>query len=134
MAKTVGARPDTIDRDQRLRFVCGPKAAQVAATRQRPESGQRKRSCFQDLWESPLTDSNRRPLPYHGSALPTELRGRARVQGSAYAASRRSAMTRAMAKEDVAAGDGALRTWRTFGADVKAKSSNNVPSRAMAWA
>src|SRR4029077_2417694 len=27
---------------------------------------------------SPLTDSNRRPLPYHGSALPTELRGRSR--------------------------------------------------------
>ena len=26
---------------------------------------------------SPLTDLNRRPLPYHGSALPTELRGRA---------------------------------------------------------
>jgi hypothetical protein len=26
--------------------------------------------------ESPLPDSNRRPLPYHGSALPTELRGR----------------------------------------------------------
>jgi Polyphosphate kinase 2 (PPK2) len=26
--------------------------------------------------ESPLTDSNRRPLPYHGSALPAELRGR----------------------------------------------------------
>src|ERR687890_1743186 len=26
---------------------------------------------------SPLPDSNRRPLPYHGSALPTELRGRA---------------------------------------------------------
>jgi len=25
---------------------------------------------------SPLSDSNRRPLPYHGSALPTELRGR----------------------------------------------------------
>ena len=25
---------------------------------------------------SPLTDSNRRPLPYHGSALPAELRGR----------------------------------------------------------
>src|SRR5262245_3429469 len=24
---------------------------------------------------SPLADSNRRPLPYHGSALPTELRG-----------------------------------------------------------
>src|SRR5262249_4147277 len=32
---------------------------------------------------SPLTDSNPRPLPYHGSALPTELRGqgsRARYQ------------------------------------------------------
>ncbi len=30
------------------------------------------------LWDgSPLPDSNRRPLPYHGSALPTELRGRA---------------------------------------------------------
>src|SRR5262245_19462495 len=29
------------------------------------------------LWfASPLPDSNRRPLPYHGSALPTELRGR----------------------------------------------------------
>jgi hypothetical protein len=28
------------------------------------------------LVESPLPDSNRRPLPYHGSALPTELRGR----------------------------------------------------------
>jgi hypothetical protein len=27
--------------------------------------------------KSPLPDSNRRPLPYHGSALPTELRGRA---------------------------------------------------------
>src|SRR3954454_3600436 len=24
---------------------------------------------------SPLTESNRRPLPYHGSALPSELRG-----------------------------------------------------------
>ena len=25
--------------------------------------------------ESPLTESNRRPSPYHGDALPTELRG-----------------------------------------------------------
>ena len=25
---------------------------------------------------SPLSDSNRRPPPYHGGALPTELRGR----------------------------------------------------------
>jgi len=28
---------------------------------------------------SPLTDSNRRPPPYHGGALPTELRGRERT-------------------------------------------------------
>src|SRR5690349_3619925 len=26
--------------------------------------------------QSPLTESNRRPSPYHGDALPTELRGR----------------------------------------------------------
>src|SRR3954451_8304114 len=31
------------------------------------------------LLQSPLTDSNRRPPPYHGGALPTELRGRAGV-------------------------------------------------------
>ena len=28
------------------------------------------------IQKSPLTDSNRRPPPYHGGALPTELRGR----------------------------------------------------------
>jgi hypothetical protein len=28
------------------------------------------------LTRSPLTESNRRPSPYHGDALPTELRGR----------------------------------------------------------
>src|SRR3712207_5820429 len=27
---------------------------------------------------SPFTESNRRPSPYHGDALPTELKGRAR--------------------------------------------------------
>ena len=27
---------------------------------------------------SPFTESNRRPSPYHGDALPTELRGRGR--------------------------------------------------------
>src|SRR5215469_17109628 len=30
---------------------------------------------------SPLTESNRRPSPYHGDALPTELRGRQRRPG-----------------------------------------------------
>ena len=33
---------------------------------------------FPGLFRSPLTDSNRRPPPYHGGALPTELRGRSR--------------------------------------------------------
>jgi len=27
-------------------------------------------------WRSPLWESNPRPFPYHGNALPTELRGR----------------------------------------------------------
>src|SRR5579875_2783385 len=31
-----------------------------------------------DPW-SPLTESNRRPSPYHGDALPTELRGRCKT-------------------------------------------------------
>src|SRR5436309_7458393 len=31
---------------------------------------------LQAFYRSPLTDSNRRPPPYHGGALPTELRGR----------------------------------------------------------
>ena len=30
---------------------------------------------FRSLIWSPLTESNRRPSPYHGDALPTELRG-----------------------------------------------------------
>src|SRR4051812_34614043 len=33
---------------------------------------------LQRFLQSPLTDSNRRPPPYHGGALPTELRGRSR--------------------------------------------------------
>jgi hypothetical protein len=31
---------------------------------------------LQGFYRSPLTDSNRRPPPYHGGALPAELRGR----------------------------------------------------------
>jgi hypothetical protein len=33
---------------------------------------------LQGFSRSPLTDSNRRPPPYHGGALPAELRGRSR--------------------------------------------------------
>jgi hypothetical protein len=36
----------------------------------------RNQAILQALTGSPLSDSNRRPLPYHGSALPAELRGR----------------------------------------------------------
>jgi hypothetical protein len=36
------------------------------------------RLLYRPFLESPAPDSNRRPLPYHGSALPTELAGRAR--------------------------------------------------------
>src|SRR5262249_60378434 len=44
-------------------------------TAPRPMSGQQKpRDCGTFL-ASPAPDSNRRPLPYHGSALPTELAG-----------------------------------------------------------
>src|SRR4051794_32272963 len=43
----------------------------------------RQRDC-----RSPLTESNRRPSPYHGDALPTELRGR-----RTYACADRSAYT-----------------------------------------
>jgi hypothetical protein len=31
-------------------------------------------------WSSPNTESNRRPSPYHGDALPTELLGRAGIE------------------------------------------------------
>jgi hypothetical protein len=58
----------------------GSYAAQLRPTsphgRRVSTSGHKKSRCFQRLRKSPLTDSNRRPLPYHGSALPTELRGR----------------------------------------------------------
>jgi STE24 endopeptidase len=46
----------------------------------------------------------------------------------------RSAITRAMASDDVAPGDGALRTWTTPSASWKTKSSSRVPSRPSACA
>ncbi|CAI7975643.1 hypothetical protein FRAHR75_10076 [Frankia sp. Hr75.2] len=39
----------------------------------------RSRSCPIPDRLSPFTESNRRPSPYHGDALPTELKGRARA-------------------------------------------------------
>ena len=40
---------------------------------------------------SPESDSNRRPLPYHGSALPTELSGRVAFTVAASAPGEREA-------------------------------------------
>src|SRR5690349_6707021 len=49
---------------------------------------------------SPLTESNRRPSPYHGDALPTELRGRARRLVASHLAARlgKSTQHRALAE------------------------------------
>src|SRR6266481_3936842 len=52
------------------------------------DSAQTTRIAHFAVFSSPLTDSNRRPPPYHGGALPTELRGLARgLYPSALAAS-----------------------------------------------
>jgi hypothetical protein len=48
----------------------------------------------QGLSRSPLTDSNRRPPPYHGGALPTELRGRSAQSSPPVAAIRPPRETR----------------------------------------
>src|SRR5215211_5105482 len=48
--------------------------------------------------------------------------------------SARSAMSRARASADVAAGEGALRTWRARSVSETTKSSTSLPSRARAWA
>src|SRR5689334_17232389 len=43
-----------------------------------------RRSAFREgahsTRQSPFTESNRRPSPYHGDALPTELKGQARTE------------------------------------------------------
>ncbi len=57
----------------RMRPKSGPRSHSARSRRPtRPRKGGKSRPFL----ESPLPDSNRRPLPYHGSALPTELRGR----------------------------------------------------------
>src|SRR5271165_4462055 len=50
------------------------------------------------------------------------------------AASYRSTSSRARARDDVAAGDGAFLTWVAPGVCEIAKSSSSVPSRLTAWA
>jgi integrase len=58
-------RPPRARRRQRVSKVFHDPSGDTAGDHESP--GNRR---------SPLSDSNRRPLPYHGSALPTELRGR----------------------------------------------------------
>src|SRR4051795_964945 len=38
-------------------------------------TGRSSPSCHAVVVQSPFTESNRRPSPYHGDALPTELKG-----------------------------------------------------------
>src|SRR3954449_10548410 len=48
----------------------------------RQQVARKERAPYVALLQSPLPDSNRRPPPYHGGALPTELRGRWCEDGS----------------------------------------------------
>jgi hypothetical protein len=57
-------RPRRARRRQRVSQVFHDASADTAGDHESPGNPR-----------SPLSDSNRRPLPYHGSALPTELRG-----------------------------------------------------------
>ena len=66
------ARPETVKRRAALR----PKSGLRQLVSRRPFKIH-CRGVFPGQW-SPLTESNRRPSPYHGDALPTELRGRPR--------------------------------------------------------
>src|SRR6202034_4719154 len=48
----------------------------VRMTRQNPRGGEPQLCTSEPVSEwSPVTESNRRPSPYHGDALPTELTG-----------------------------------------------------------
>src|SRR6266516_1911682 len=70
--ETVGLRQQAVD----VVDAGGRRNRQPSPTEQTATSRKREKI------ESPLTDSNRRPPPYHGGALPTELRGRATILGA----------------------------------------------------
>ena len=53
-----------------------PARFRAPATVEAARADARNASDLQASYASPAPDSNRRPLPYHGSALPTELAGR----------------------------------------------------------
>jgi len=64
---------EKVSAEEQIRAARETDAAQMRPTSQaRPQTHHR----FGSIERSPESDSNRRPLPYHGSALPTELSGR----------------------------------------------------------
>jgi integrase len=67
-----------LDQLQRARRPPRGRSVDAAALRRRSVEAENSAACRQKA-RSPESDSNRRPLPYHGSALPTELSGRARA-------------------------------------------------------
>jgi hypothetical protein len=58
-----------------------PRVRFVSATPPSVSRAKTQTCNMQAICRSPLTDSNRRPPPYHGGALPTELRGRSAIVG-----------------------------------------------------
>src|SRR5580704_9292043 len=79
---------------------------------------------------SPLTESNRRPSPYHGDALPTELRGRRRCAASPGQA---SAAPRQESIHDEACrgppGPGSGRPWASRPPPVASGEPGKIPHR-----
>ena len=53
----------------------GTRVARRQSDTSENESGERSRTADLRKYWSPVTESNRRPSPYHGDALPTELTG-----------------------------------------------------------
>ena len=60
----------------------GPCTRHVPARRGRDGGLNDRTPSLRGFPGSPLPDSNRRPPPYHGGALPTELRGRTGLYSS----------------------------------------------------
>ena len=67
--------PRHLHRLRRCRRPRGGRCVDTAASKSSP-TRKTTTAAEQAKTGSPLTDSNRRPPPYHGGALPTELRGR----------------------------------------------------------
>src|SRR6195952_4175885 len=60
------------------RLLCQAELLRRQAMTPRAVGPERNRQVQESATSSPFTESNRRPSPYHGDALPTELKGRSR--------------------------------------------------------